>query len=225
MDNAFFADLPYEDALAVEQAARLIFELRENRTALLRSAKAGDEAALIAGIRDGSLPEHPSYEQYLSASILGATRLMLRQDLAAHLAANYGAQKMTMVEQALVSTVITPPEIRDALQALLGPRLAGDIRVSQDALNLQLDKEFAVELRVLSPCEYSFAWRLGTTTLRIDTAPSGIGPSHLHAADGSIQPDPLTVPGRDPLENIHMLLDAILKDPLLKARGPDIEQT
>lgn len=212
MENVFYNGLRPDDAFAAEKTARLIFELRENRSALLRAHGVDDEARLLDAMRAARLPEHPIYECYLSARILERTRQMLRHALAAHLATCSGAQ--ASLAHDVPAPVITPPQLRDALQALIGPRLAA-INVNQDALGLRLDNGTAVELRLLSADEYSFAWEWGTARLRIDTAPLFASFSHLHTADGRTRADPLTLPGRDPLENIHALLKAILHAPLL----------
>lgn len=215
MESGFFKNIPYEDAQAIEQASRLLFELRENRAALLRAAGVDDEAELLAGIAEARLPEHPNYERYLSACILDATREALRRDLAAHLAANHGAQPLTGAGEVAPPPLMTPPELKECLQALYDERLDGEILAAQDAVLLRLDNGVALELRVLSADEYAFGWLWGEAALCIDTAPVARAPSHLHGPDGQVRPDTVTVPGRDPLSNIQSLIDAILRDPML----------
>lgn len=215
MESGFFKNVPYEDAQAIEQASRLIFELRENRAALLRSCSVDDESELLAGIAEARLPEHPNYEHYLSARILDATREALRRDLAAHLAANHGARPLTGAGEVAAPPPMTPPELKECLQALYAEHLDGEILVAQDAVSLRLDNGVALELRVLSANEYAFGWLWGEAALCIDTAPAGCAPSHLHGPDGHVLPDPVTVPGRDPLSNVQALIDAILRDPML----------
>ena len=53
-------------------------ELRENRDVILKSSGAADEIELLERIYTSQLPEHPSYEQYLSARILADTRETVR---------------------------------------------------------------------------------------------------------------------------------------------------
>jgi len=100
-----------------------------------------------------------------------------------------------------------------------GERLACAPQLTHDALVLELDSGVMLQARFASATEYSIHWRQDNAELRIDTAPLHSGltsfPNHLHAADGSIQADPLTRPGQDPWENLQTVLRAILKDPLL----------
>lgn len=77
----FFEKLEPEDALRVDRLAKLAFELRENRAALLRPYGAADEAQLLEKIRCGAVAEHPAYEHYLGARILAETRESLRTEL------------------------------------------------------------------------------------------------------------------------------------------------
>ena len=81
MEN-FFKGIRLEDAQQIEQAARLVYELRENRAALLKPYGVTDEAELLVRIQDGSVPEHPAYDHYLSARILAETRETVRTEMA-----------------------------------------------------------------------------------------------------------------------------------------------
>jgi hypothetical protein len=98
--------------------------------------------------------------------------------------------------------------------------LAADPRLSQDALTLQFADDLAVELRFASAAEYAIHWAWGEAELRIDTAPLHPGlatfPNHLHDHEGACRADRLTVPGRDPWENVERVLEALLADPLLR---------
>lgn len=100
-----------------------------------------------------------------------------------------------------------------------GERLADAPLITHDALILVFDSGVTLQARFASAAEYSIHWRLDGTELRIDTAPLHPGlasyPSHLHAADGSIQPDLLTLPGQEPWENLQAVLVTVLRDPLL----------
>lgn len=78
----FYNDFEPEDAIQLEQLSRLIYELRENRAAILESYGVADEIALLEQIYTGTVPEHPAYEHYLSARILSDTRETVRAMLA-----------------------------------------------------------------------------------------------------------------------------------------------
>lgn len=74
----FYENIEPTDAQQLEQLSRLIYELRENRDAILKSAGIADEIALLEQIYTGKVPEHPAYEHYLSARILADTRETVR---------------------------------------------------------------------------------------------------------------------------------------------------
>jgi hypothetical protein len=74
----FFANLEHDAATELELLSKLIYELRENRNAVLRPYGAEDEAALLRQIQDRALAEHPAYEHYLAARILAETRETVR---------------------------------------------------------------------------------------------------------------------------------------------------
>ncbi|NMF91505.1 hypothetical protein [Aromatoleum petrolei] len=75
---SFYDDIEPNDAQQLEQLSRLIYELRENRGVILKSSGAADEIELLERIYNGQIPEHPAYEQYLSARILADTRETVR---------------------------------------------------------------------------------------------------------------------------------------------------
>ena len=68
--NPIYDTVPPQDALELEQVARLIYESRENRRKVLNAVGASDEAELLARIASGEIDEHPAYEHYLAARIL-----------------------------------------------------------------------------------------------------------------------------------------------------------
>lgn len=72
MDSIYDA-LPPDAATQVQLAARLIYETREHRRAVLDAVGAPDEETLLERIRRGDIAEHPAYEHYLAARILRAT--------------------------------------------------------------------------------------------------------------------------------------------------------
>ncbi|HUW27766.1 MAG TPA: hypothetical protein VMV97_04085 [Sulfuriferula sp.] len=81
----FFENIPYEDAEHIDRMTKLTFELREYHLQVLERHDMADEAQLKQAIIEGAVPEHASYEDYLSASILDATREAIRDDLNAYL--------------------------------------------------------------------------------------------------------------------------------------------
>ncbi|WP_296895657.1 hypothetical protein [Thiobacillus sp.] len=78
----FFESVAFETATEIEQLARLVYELRENRQAVLQFHEVADEAALLQKIQSGEVAEHPAYEHYLAARILEDTRETARAALA-----------------------------------------------------------------------------------------------------------------------------------------------
>lgn len=111
--------------------------------------------------------------------------------------------------------------LAERVAARFSGKLAADPRLSQDALTLQFADDLALELRFASPEEYAIHWMWGDAELRIDTAPLHRGlatfPNHLHDHEGACRADPLTVPGRNPWENVERVLVAVLSDPLLRS--------
>lgn len=81
----FFENIPYEDAEHIDRMTKLTFELREYHLQVLERHGMADEAQLKQAIIEGAVPEHAGYEDYLSASILDATREAIRDDLNAYL--------------------------------------------------------------------------------------------------------------------------------------------
>jgi hypothetical protein len=76
--DSFFKNLGYDAATELESLSRLIYELRENRNAILKPYGAADETALLRQIQGGAVAEHPAYEHYLAARILADTREIVR---------------------------------------------------------------------------------------------------------------------------------------------------
>jgi hypothetical protein len=77
--NPIYDTVPPQDALELEQVARLIFEWRENRRKVLNAVGASDEAELLARIARGDIDEHRAYEHYVAARILAYTHAAARQ--------------------------------------------------------------------------------------------------------------------------------------------------
>jgi len=112
-------------------------------------------------------------------------------------------------------------ELKEAADAALTAHYAAESLLCRDALQLALTNGVAIEVRLASADEYAFAWRYGDVELRIDTAPVAhavsTSPHHLHDAEGIVRADPVTQPGRAPIDNLRALVAALLADPLLEA--------
>ncbi|TCV83273.1 hypothetical protein [Sulfurirhabdus autotrophica] len=77
----YFEGLDQDDAELIESLSRLTYVLRENRKSLLEQHGVEDEQALLSKIMAGETPEHPAYENYLSACILAETRDAIRNEM------------------------------------------------------------------------------------------------------------------------------------------------
>ncbi|HDH09162.1 MAG TPA: hypothetical protein ENG96_06785 [Gammaproteobacteria bacterium] len=112
-------------------------------------------------------------------------------------------------------------ELKAHIEAHYADQLDGETQLKQDALLAQFGTGLAVELRYLNPVEYSIQWAWGDAELRIDTAPLhkdlSTFPNHFHDADANLHPDALTIPGREPWDNIRQLIDKLLQNPLLES--------
>ena len=214
MDD-FYENLAPEDVAILDQLSKLLIELRESHMTLLARYEVASEDDLYDRLREGKLAEHTAYEDYLGARIIESTRMAVREQLR-----DYMLQ-------------VDPPSSGEHLHARLsdevvtryGERLKEVPLQSLDALTLKFDTGLQVELRFANAHEYSIHWQWPDGEGRIDTAPApGHGklatcPNHLHAMDGGLRPDPLTQPGREPWENLSVVLDALLRDPRLEG-GP-----
>lgn len=80
--NSIYDALPPDAATEVQQLARLIYESREHRRAVLEAAGAGSAEELLERIAQGTVAEHPAYEHYLAARVLADTHDAARQAMA-----------------------------------------------------------------------------------------------------------------------------------------------
>lgn len=78
----FYDSIDHDSTQRIEQLTRLIYELRENRKALLARHQVEDEAELLAAIHAGRLAEHPAYDDYLGLHAVRSLRENLRAELA-----------------------------------------------------------------------------------------------------------------------------------------------
>jgi chromosome condensin MukBEF complex kleisin-like MukF subunit len=79
--TSFFHNVPSEAAQQIESLSSLSYDMREDRKRILAQYEVDDEAALLAAIVAGKVAEHPAYEHYLVARLLGETREALREQL------------------------------------------------------------------------------------------------------------------------------------------------
>lgn len=86
----FYSNIPPQDALEIEQLARLMYEVRAARDDVLARLGAADPEQALACINKGELPEHPAYEHYLSARILTDLAIQVRADLATRIEESQG---------------------------------------------------------------------------------------------------------------------------------------
>ncbi len=207
---SFYENIAPEDVAVLDRLAMLLIELRESHMTLLTRHAVTNEDDLFDRLRAGKLPEHTTYEDYLGARIIESTREAVRAQLRDYmLQINPGGAGRNLHAR-----------LSDAAVTHYGERLDGAPRQSLDALTLLFDSGLGVEVRFANANEYSIYWQWPGGEGRLDTAPGhtrlATCPNHLHTADGSLRPDPLTQPGREPWENLQAVLDAILKDPQLE---------
>ena len=211
--TGFYENLSPEDVAVLDRLAQLLIELRESHMALLARYAVASEDDLYDRLRDGRIEEHTTYEDYLGARIIESTRQAVRTQMRDY---------MLQLQPDGASRILHA-DLADAVVGHYGERLEGVPRQSFDALTLQFDSGLGVELRFATAHEYSIHWRWPGGEGRIDTAPGharlATGPHHLHAVDGSLRPDPLTQPGREPWENLRAVLVALLQDPRLETAG------
>lgn len=74
-----------EDAYELQMVTRLGYEARENRKRVLAAMDVDSEETLLAQIQAGEMAEHPTYEYYLAARILGDTHEATRTEIAERL--------------------------------------------------------------------------------------------------------------------------------------------
>lgn len=82
---SFYEDIEPDLAVEIELLAQLIYELRENRNAILQPYGVENESLLLQRIQSGAVDEHPAYDHYLSARILADTREAVRETVAEYL--------------------------------------------------------------------------------------------------------------------------------------------
>ena len=83
--DPIYGSLPPDDALEIERLARLLYEVRSARDEVLARLGAATDVQALASIIGGDIPEHPGYEDYVSARILAGLTSQIRAELATRL--------------------------------------------------------------------------------------------------------------------------------------------
>jgi len=213
----FYKGMDHAQAETVEALSRLMHELRQHRQGLLQQHGVEDEAAVLAGIANGSIGEHPGYDHYLSARTLADARQLVRAELQTLLATIGQQLPADTGDSSTALPTLWPLTLAAAIEEACGEHLEAPADLRQDALLLAIDGGVQLEARMAAPDAYSFTWTWGDALLRIDTAPHGDSKaSHLHRADGSRQPSPLP-PEATPAERLATLVRRLASDPLLES--------
>ena len=176
--DPFFTGI--EPAVATRMAglSRQMFELRERHKELLEQLDCEDAGAVLAAIRAGRLPEHPGYEAWLALELMRERQQAARELLDWHCRhirddAEWPAIADGVPDDLPVAFLAHPPERH------------------LDGLGLRGEDGLEVLARVLTPCDWSFEWRRGERSWRLDTAPVShaglaVGSPHLHLPDGAV---------------------------------------
>lgn len=200
--DSFFHSLPHQQAIEVQQLARLMYATREARKDVLTRYAVEDEAALLARIGSGELESLPAYDDYLSARLLGQASAAARARVA----------QLTGQPQQVEEPLHL--KLAEQVQAEFSEALDSAPILLQNALQLVLDNGVEMEIRYADAEHYSLVWQWGEGGFRIDTAP-GATPSRLILDDGSIAADTLTQPGAEPWQNLRAVLAAVVANPML----------
>ena len=199
--------------------AQTLYSLRESRKAILAPYAVDDEASLLEKIRSGDVDEHPAYESYLGASIIGQARTRVREQLTRQLS-GAAVDVDAGMDADIDADIGVHALLLEGIEAGYAHRLSEPVRVAQDALLVFFDSGLIVEARYFSADEYAISWSWGEAQLRIDTAPvhpqCGSFPHHLHDDSGQLRADGVTRPGAPCWSNFSSLIDALLIDPLLE---------
>lgn len=209
--STLYPGLTHEQATELDALSRLMYDMREGRKLLLQAHHAADEATLLEAIHTGRVAEHPGYESYLSARILGDGAEIVRREVAARIA----SQGKPPAEGETTLHL----QLAEFIQSTRAELLAQPPQLAQDALILTLANGTVLTVRFATPDAYSLRWEHAGDHYCIDTAAVHDGlathPNHLHDPHGRVHPDPVTDLAHAPQRNLAALVDALLRSPSL----------
>jgi hypothetical protein len=200
--DPFYSNIPREDAIEIEQLARLMYELRSARDEVLTRLGAAEAEQALACIRNGDLPEHPPTSTTCRPASSPTSPPGARRSGRPH-RGEPGTMSMHL-DLATRRTLRRTPGAPRGDQARRPHRPLPEWRQPGSPHR--------------RPHAYAIAWAWGEAELRIDTAPctsSPPSPTTSTPPTAACTHDPLTLPGAAPWDNLQRVITAILADPLL----------
>lgn len=208
----FFRNVDLEDAMQIEAAARFIFDLRKASSSILEKHGAADISSLYQMVIDGSIQEHPGYDDYLSFKILSLMTDVVREEVRRF-------QRKDLPEAPISKEAGIHLSLKSKVDQEFLNNGVESSEILKDSLVIKFLSGVILECRIFSPQEYSFRWVWGDGEFGIDTCPNQAGGSgggsHFHREDGVVVEDGITQVGDEPTENLFRLIRAIAQDPFL----------
>lgn len=204
--DPFFAGMPATNALALAALSKELYDARQLRKQLLTLAGCTCTEAMLQAISDGLLPEHPSWEAWLSATLLERHEhhLQARMDWRCR-HPHADAEPEGFDDSTTLAGLLQLPEGFEPPQHL------------PDGVALQGPDGLEALVRWVSPQAWSVEWSLGGAHWRLDNAPiahPGVGTgAHLHRPDGQIVDSPIAVD--DTMAPLQRIIDALARSPQL----------
>ncbi|WP_201313558.1 hypothetical protein [Dyella sp. EPa41] len=189
--RAFFENVDPRAATAISDVSRRMFDLRERCKRLLGETGCGEADEILAAVREGSLPEHPGYDAWLAARLLGDRERALQATLQWRCLIANGGKRLPPPRSGLAALAY-------AMRPMLPPVFAGGMRLHPDAISFSGESGIQVLVRALTPQAWSFEWHWAGEAWRLDTAPvthPGVDSvAHVHRPDGSVVANPISLP-------------------------------
>lgn len=211
--RAFFENVDPRAASAISDVSRRMFDLRERRKRLLENMGCSHADEVLSAVREGDLPEHPGYDAWLAARLLGDRERALHETLQWRCLVANGGKRLPPPRSGLAALAYA---IRPSLPSMF----AGGMRLHADAISLSGESGIQVLVRVLTPKAWSFEWHGGGEAWRLDTAPVahlGVDSiAHVHRPDGSVAASLLALPTMGGLSTMVLaFLQALARSPTL----------